>query len=278
MHIQLVPDGLIFDGRRPISLCLPTCFWGPSAANAFHLPEPAIEPVRSGSFVGDTVEGGSVNCFTLRLTPHGNGTHTECLGHIVDDRLSVLMMHDGRLLRVVSLTVEAVRRADTDESYGGHQSPEDWLVTRASLQTAWSSMNLGTKRPLDALLIRVLWADSEPADTKFSGNNTPYFSTQAMDFLGEMLPEEGHLLTTLPSIDRENCGGNTPNHRIFWGLAAQARAAQQARYGRRLITEMVNGAVPVHDGEYVLDLQIAPFDTDAAPSRPLLYPPVDSPA
>ena len=39
-------------------------------------------PVVAGDFVGSTASGGPVNFFNIRVNPHGNGTHTECVGHI----------------------------------------------------------------------------------------------------------------------------------------------------------------------------------------------------
>jgi hypothetical protein len=40
----------------------------------------------------------------------------------------------------------------------------------------------------------------------------------------------------------------------------------------KTITEMIYVRDEVADGLYLLNLQIAPFVSDAAPSRPLLYP------
>ena len=42
-----------------------------------------------GSFVGDTRLGGAVNFVNVMLNPHGNGTHTECYGHIATERVSL---------------------------------------------------------------------------------------------------------------------------------------------------------------------------------------------
>ena len=44
------------------------------------------------------------------------------------------------------------------------------------------------------------------------------------------------------------------------------------------ITELAFIAPMVRDGWYLLDLQVPAFLTDAAPSRPLLYPVRDEPA
>ena len=51
----------------------PSCFWAPPVE---------FSPVVSGDFIGSTAKGGPLNFFNIRMNPHGNGTHTECVGHI----------------------------------------------------------------------------------------------------------------------------------------------------------------------------------------------------
>jgi len=50
---------------------------------AFGLPFAAAEPVAFGSFVCSVDKGASVNCPTITMCAHSNGTHTECVGHIL---------------------------------------------------------------------------------------------------------------------------------------------------------------------------------------------------
>lgn len=56
---------------------------------AFHLPTPTCHPVKIGSFVGDVNEGASVNVFTLVSNFHGSVTHTECVGHIIPEYITL---------------------------------------------------------------------------------------------------------------------------------------------------------------------------------------------
>jgi hypothetical protein len=49
-------------------------------------------------------------------------------------------------------------------------------------------------------------------------------------------------------------------------------ADRAARVSARTITELAFVEDAAGDGPYLLDLQVAPFDMDAAPSRPLLFP------
>jgi hypothetical protein len=79
-----------------------------------------------------------------------------------------------------------------------------------------------------------------------------------------------HLLVDTPSIDRTHDGGRLTTHRIFWGMAEDNRPAATRR--RATVTEMIFVPAAVADGLYALALHLPPFVTDAAPSRPLLYP------
>ena len=92
-----------------------------------------------------------------------------------------------------------------------------------------------------------------------------------MTLIENVLSAQGHLLTNLPSVDREQCGGHTPNHRTLWGLGPASRDYSSVKYPGRTLTELIRTDFALDDGEYVLSLHIAPFDTDAAPSRPVLF-------
>jgi hypothetical protein len=73
-----------------------------------------------------------------------------------------------------------------------------------------------------------------------------------------------HLLIDLPSVDRENDGGALAFHHQFWGVPDKLNF-------ERTITELIYVPDSVEDGTYLLELQTAPFENDASPSRPILY-------
>jgi kynurenine formamidase len=81
-----------------------------------------------------------------------------------------------------------------------------------------------------------------------------------------------HLLIDLPSLDPMHDEGKLAAHRVFWGLPEGSRHLADAKRTRATVTEMIYVPDAVHDGYYLLDLQIPAFMTDAAPSRPVLYP------
>ena len=65
------------DLQQPVDISLPlkegaenpNCYWA----------EPVkFETIVADNFIGSVQRGGPVNYQKLTLTPHGNGTHTEC--------------------------------------------------------------------------------------------------------------------------------------------------------------------------------------------------------
>jgi hypothetical protein len=100
-------------------------------------------------------------------------------------------------------------------------------------------------------------------------NPPPFFSNDAQEFIVETGFK--HLLTDLPSIDRMFDEGKLSNHRIFWKVEPGSFEVNEQSRLNSTITEMIYVPDEIKDGEYILNLQIAPFASDAAPSRPLLF-------
>ena len=73
-----------------------------------------------------------------------------------------------------------------------------------------------------------------------------------------------HLLIDLPSVDKEVDGGKLSAHHAFWQYPHNTKL-------ERTITEMIYVSNTVYDGSYLLNLQIASFENDASPSKPLLF-------
>jgi hypothetical protein len=78
-------------------------------------------------------------------------------------------------------------------------------------------------------------------------------------------------MKSVPSIDRLYDEGKLSNHRIFWQVEADKFEVNDKTRMNSTVTELIYVPNDVEDGEYFLNLQIAPFEADAAPSRPLLF-------
>lgn len=269
-------------GRRwalgePVDLSIPLRF-GQAQPNAFYLPEAQAEAFKAGSFVGDTRQGGSANCAVITMAPHGNGTHTESVGHIIDERVAVAEVLSPGPIPATLLTVGLTPRADCAEHTTAPGSPEDEVVTAAALEAALSALGCeggGEARALEegwceALLIRTSPNSAEKLTRRYSGRNPAYFTREAMTWVRQR--GVVHLLVDLPSVDREEDEGLLEAHHIFWGIALRARRCEDAEARRRTITEMFYAPPTLSDGCGVVSLQIPAFMLDAAPSRPVFYP------
>lgn len=233
---------------------------------AFSLPDPRREPVTLGTFVGSVARGGSVNCEELVVYPHGNGTHTECVGHVLASPRTVLDVLPRGLVPALVVHVRPTPAGESGDAYGGKSAPTDRVVTRASLERALASLAL----PDDALDGAALVVHTGVGAGDLSGTNAPYFTNDAMALVDER--QVAHLLTDLPSLDREDDGGALSSHRALWGLfAGQTSPPLDDTRAARTVTELCR-LDHVPPGPYLLSLQVAPIGSDAAPSRPLLHP------
>jgi kynurenine formamidase len=244
-------EGVFIDTDQPLDISI-LLVAGSSNLTAWYVEPPSFEPVRANGFVGSIAEGGSVNFRDIFFNPHGHGTHTECLGHITRDVFSI-----NQTLRtffcsamVISIQPE-IERNDKD----GRQ---DMIVRKAQVEEALQGID-----KVEALIIRSLPNKREEKIGKaYSDTNPPYFETEIVELLDKL--EVKHLLVDLPSVDRESDEGKLAFHHLFWKVPENPNH-------ERTITELVFVGDKIKDGAYVLDLQVAPFENDASPSRPVLY-------
>lgn len=234
------------DLSKPIDISIPLAA-GDKCVNAFGLPAPAYEPFRVEGFVGSRAEGGPVNCENIFLNPHGNGTHTECVGHIAHERITIHSVLTQFAFTADLVTVPLVAYARSDEK----------SVQKEQLEAALAIFENSS----DALIIRTLPNSAEKLTQKYSGCNPGFIDIEAM----EVIVECGytHLLVDLPSVDPEVDGGKLLAHHAFWDYPKSR--------SHKTITEMVYVPESVEDGQWLLHFQIASIESDASPSKPVLY-------
>ncbi len=211
--------------------------------NCFYAPYFEYEPVRMGGFVGKVSEGGPVNFMNVKLNVHGNGTHTECVGHITTEFISV-----NKILRKYFFTCALVSLYPTKMANG------DLRIERHTIQEFLKDIDA------ESVCIRCLPNDTIKKSRKYSGTNPIYIAEEAM----ELIVEFGfkHLLVDIPSVDREEDGGQLLAHRAFW---------KDSRAEDCTITELIYIPDEIKDGKYILNLQLADIELDAVPSRPVLF-------
>jgi kynurenine formamidase len=253
---------------EPYDISIPLDFNGPQPGS-YGVPAAQAAAYRDGQWVGDVNEGGSCNFQQLTMTPHCNGTHTESVGHVAEEAVPVHRILTESFFPATLATIIPEAAALSEERYDPASQESDTLITKQRLV-----MLLENSDPafLKALVIRTLPNPEEKQFWQYGEDRIPpYFTNEAMEYLHELGIE--HLLVDLPSVDRLFDEGKLSNHRIFWEMEAAGHTVDLGNYHtrHRTITEFI--FVPDHlaDGHYLLNLQIAAFLSDAAPSRPRLY-------
>lgn len=241
--IEINGKTIVVDLSKPIDLSIPIRA-GDKNVNAFYIEPVKMEPFRAGSFVGDVNQGGSCNVNTITINPHGNGTHTETVGHISKEKYPIndclrQFFFEARLITIKPEEVGSDRIVRAQH----FQSQVDQI---------WP----------EAVIVRTIPNDAEKLNRHYSGTNPAYFSEDAALFMREKGVK--HLLLDVPSIDREEDGGKLLAHHAFWNYPTSPRKDCT-------ISELLYIPDEVKDGAYLLNLQIASFENDASPSKPVVY-------
>lgn len=245
--IQYNSRKLKIDLSQPLDISIPIK-GSKSNVNAWYIDEPKIEPE---VFDGDAIsveKGAAVNFNTITFNPHSHGTHTETVGHITKEKYSI-----NKYLKQFFFLAEVVTVAP--EKLG-----DDYVISAKQLQFA-----LGNKKR-KALVVRTIPNTRDKKSRQYSNTNWTYFQEDAI----KLLVKKGikHLLIDLPSVDREEDGGELKGHNTFWNTKGKIRKDAT-------ITELIYVSNKIEDGMYMLNLQIAPFENDATPSKPILYKVID---
>lgn len=245
MKLFLNPDQYI-DTNSPLDISI-TLSNDKRNPRAWYVDPPRFEPVRTDHYVGSVKEGGSVNFRDIYFNPHGHGTHTECLGHITEEVHSINDVLSNYFFNatVVSILPKRVERENGDI---------DFVITPEQIKKI--------KFSGEALVIRTMPNDKGKTTKNYSASNPPYLDVECVKIL--LKNGVDHLLIDLPSVDRENDGGALAFHHAFWEVP-------EAPNFKRTITELIFVDNNILDGTYILSFQVAPFNNDAAPSRPVLY-------
>lgn len=241
---------LAVDLSKPIDISIPL---SNTVANpiAWYIEKPVIEPVVFGDWIGKVSEGkSSTNFNNIFFNPHGHGTHTECLGHITKEFYSINQCLKQFFFLAELVTVQPVIQGD------------DLVITKTQIEKS-----LKGKNP-EAIVIRTLPNESDKLSRKYSNTNWAFLSEDAALFLSRSGIQ--HLLIDLPSVDKEHDEGKLLAHKAFWNVKNVDELNADARLNCT-ITEMIFVQDEIKDGSYLLNLQIASFENDASPSKPILY-------
>lgn len=240
-------QGFEFDLSRPRDISIPF-HAGYGQVNAFYAPPFRITPVREGNFIGSTKLGGMVNFMNFQCSPHGNGTHTECVGHISKDEYYVNECIQDYFYLADLVSIYPVLKENGDK-----------IIERMHIESM-----LGNEKKTEGLIIRTLPNDPNKLARQYSGTNPVYLEPDAMQLIVEYGVK--HLLVDFPSVDKKEDDGRLISHKIFWDYPANPQSDKS-------ITELVYVVDEIPDGLYLVHNQIPNIRMDAVPSRPMLYLP-----
>ncbi|MEM1336782.1 MAG: cyclase family protein [Bacteroidota bacterium] len=212
--------------------------------NAWGSPPAAILPYKQGDFVGSVQRGAAVNFNEVRFSPHSHITHTECVGHITKEVYSINTQLQCYFFFALLITVAP------------EQSGEDLVISRKQLEYA-----MGDEQ-VEAIIVRTLPNTEKKYHREYTNTNPPYLLQEAAEYLSEKGIQ--HLLVDLPSVDKEKDDGALLAHKAFWNFSGEMRIGAT-------ITEFIYVPNTIADGTYFLNLQVAPIENDASPSRPVIY-------
>lgn len=217
----------------------------PNLPKAFYAPDFKTEAVRTDTFVGSTEEGGILNFKNIFVNPHGNGTHTECVGHISKEPFYIkdCLKESFHLAQLVTILPKEIAK--------------DKVITLKQVEQLALDKNINT------IIIRTLPNKIEDKKRDWSGTNPTYIHYEAMAYLVNKGIE--HFLIDLPSVDREEDEGKLLAHKTFWNYPSKKIRENCT------ITEMFFVPNEVKDGLYFTNIQIMPIEMDASPSNILIY-------
>jgi kynurenine formamidase len=248
-HIQHPGNTYIIDLSKPLDLSIVLNADGP---RAWYADKMRIAPVINRYFTGSVALGGNVNFNDVFFNPHAHGTHTETLGHISRELVSIerALTRHWWIASLITITPHQCTVSNEIVQAG------DSIITLEQVQQALSG---GVP---EALIIRTLPNSDEKKSRQYSNTNFTYMHPEAAAWLAAQGVQ--HLLVDMPSIDREEDQGKLLAHHAFWNYPTQPRM-------QATISEMIYADNSIEDGLYMLNLQVASFRNDAAPSRPVLY-------
>lgn len=243
-NIQIGSREVKVDFSTPLDISIPLCS-GEKNLSAWYVPPPKIEAVITEQFTGSVKLGGSVNFRNIYFNPHGHGTHTECVGHISKEDINIndCLKEFFFLANLISIEPEKLNNGDE-------------IISLAQIEEKLNG------KVAKAIVIRTMPNPESKMHKQYSNSNPPYVESAAMKYLTDLGYE--HFLIDLPSVDREMDAGVLSAHHQFWEHPEKTNK-------KRTITELIYVADEIEDGEYLLNLQIASFENDASPSKPVLY-------
>ncbi|SRR5579883_1239071 len=265
LKITLNSKTYSIDTENPLDISIPLQFNAPHPV-FWGAPQASASTYAVGELIGDTNRGGSSNVEEYRFIPHCHGTHTECIGHISYERISIHNILKDAFIPSTVISVRPQLALELEDRYLPSKEQQDWMISQQALIEILQGANPDF---LTGLIIRTLPNDESKKSRDYNEQPPPFLSLEGIEYIVSLGVK--HLLVDVPSVDRTHDQGYLSVHRKFWNVALGEYNIEPSQCSLKTISEMVYVSDEIEDGPYLLNLQIPAFVTDAAPSRPLLY-------
>ena len=235
------------DLNNPIDLSLTSR--AEKSFKAWYVDEIKINPIKNGDFIGSVNKGGAVNFREILINPHGNMTHTESVGHISKEEINVnkLLKTNNFLAQLITIKPQKIINKNKKEV--------DQIISLKQIKNKIIPN-------IQALIIKTQNNYDELTKKNYNHTNWPFLAESSASYIRTKGIQ--HLLIDQPSIDKEFDEGKLLAHRAFWNYPNEIDS-------KKTITELIGIPNHVKDGRYLLNLTLANIETDAVPSRPIIY-------
>lgn len=213
--------------------------------NCYYLDGPSFSYFESEAFSGNLSKGGSVNCEQMTFYAHASGTHTECALHVAN------VDFDMRHLDFDPLQIAVLISVNPSE------------VGPDKVIDAKSFIGISNPNAAKVLLVRTLPNSEAKTIANYSGTNPVYFDPELLLQIKSLGFE--HLICDIPSIDKESDEGKLLAHKNWFLDNGKAII-------KRSITELAYMPDTLIDGLCAVQMQVPKIQSDAVPSRIIVYP------
>ncbi len=178
--------------------------------------------------------GSGCRCDQITFCPHSSGTHLETSAHVDKDGVKPFEVFNS----LPPLIICKIINVDEVE-------------------------NCQVMSGIEAVGLRFGFIGQMVDQVHFNltGLDPPYIRKNVMQKIQSLFPEMKVLLVDLPSVDKEDDDGQLLAHKLFFDQGGKA-IIEMCHFQTNLDTTLL----------YSLSINMAPFDSDACPCAPILYP------
>ena len=235
--------------------------------NFYNVKPGTSSPLKENKKSYTVKSGASCNVFEISMNIHCTGTHTEFVGHLLNDPGNIGKIVNEIFIPSLLISINPIPFANSKDSYHCNVEDNELIIDKELIK---ASEKFILKYKPKALIIRSYPNPNKKKYFNYQENIAPFFTNNALKYLSSI--EIKHLVVDIPSIDRMDDDGLLGNHRLFWNYGREINE-ELNEHSEKTITEMTFIPNNIKDGFFFLNLQIPHFVSDAAPSRPLLIKP-----